>query len=91
MRKALVLAVAVVSFLAGALLSPLVSASTQQDAALLASLPKALEQGQRLVFEPRASAVCEVIRQHSIWVECENSLYVNLVTGVSYRISSGGK
>ena len=71
MRKTLVLAVAVVSFLAGAALSPLVSASTQQDALVLASLPSPLKQGQRLLFEPQASATCDVIRQHSVWVECE--------------------
>ena len=91
MRKALVPAVAMVSFLAGALLSPLLSASTQQEAALLASLPSQLKQGQRLLFEPQASVVCDVIRQHSVWIECEKSLYVNLVTGVSYRISPDTK
>jgi hypothetical protein len=45
MRKALVLAVAVVSFLPGAALSPLVSASTRQDALVLASLPSPAEAG----------------------------------------------
>jgi len=91
MRKVLVLAVALVSFLMGASLSPFVSAAGQQDATLLASLPKYLKQGERLLFEPHASAVCDVIRQNGVWVECEGSLYVNLATGVSYRISLNTK
>jgi hypothetical protein len=87
MRKPLVLAVAVVSFLTGAWLSPFVSASGEQDAVLLASIPSQLKQGQRILFEPKASVTCDVIRQNGTWVECERSLYVNLVTGVSFRIS----
>ena len=55
MRKALVPAVAMVSFLAGALLSPLLSASTQQEAALLASLPSQLKHvhGSAVGHQPR--------------------------------------
>ena len=87
MRKALVVAVAVVSFLAGAWLSPFVSASGEQDAVLLASLPSPLQQGQQVVFEPKASVACNVIRQNGTWVECENALYVNLITGLSLRVS----
>src|SRR4051812_25211681 len=86
MRKALVLSVAVGSFLTGAWLSPLVSASNPQDAALLASIPTELRQGQRILFEPKASVACDVIRQSTSWVECKHSTYVNLVSGVSFSI-----
>jgi hypothetical protein len=71
MKKPLVLAVAVLSFVAGAWLSPFVSASEQQDAALLASIPSPLKQGQRILFEPKASVTCDVIRQNGTWVECD--------------------
>jgi hypothetical protein len=91
MKKPVVLAVAVLSYVAGAWLSPFVSASAQQDAVLLASIPSQLKQGQRTLFEPTASVTCDVIRQHGTWIECERSLYVNLVSGVSYRITPDTK
>ena len=85
MRKTFVVAVAVASFQSGAWLSPLLSASPQLET--VGDVPVRLDKGQRISVSGLSNTTCEVIRQGPRWVECQSSTYVNLDTGVSFRIT----
>ena len=85
MTKAFVLAVAVASFLSGAWLSPLLSASPQIE--MVGDVPVKLEKGQRIYVWAQTNSTCDVIRHWNRWVECQASTYVNLESGVSFRIT----
>ena len=81
MRKSLALGLALLSFAAGAWVSPRASAQ-----AVEAAIPVRAERGERVTVMRPESVTCEVERTWNEWVQCKGGIWRNLNNGTAYQV-----
>ena len=86
MRTSLAFGLAVLSFVAGAWLSPRASAQATE-----ASIPVRVERGERVTIMRQESVTCEVERTWKEWVQCKGGIWRNLNNGTAYLAEKTGR
>ena len=89
MRKSVAVALALMSFGLGGLLSAKLTARAPEG-----DFPIMLTQGQRVTVAPAGASGCVIERvasEHSHWVECLGGEWRNLATGIAVRIHAPAK
>ena len=79
MRSSLAFGLAMLSFAAGAWLSPRASAQAVEG-----SIPVRVERGERVTIMRQESVTCEVERTWHEWVLCKGGIWRNLNNGTAY-------